>query len=282
MLPDGRRAMRKRATARRRVSVVGVIGELLITGGVLVLLFLGWELWLNDLVVGQELNRKGEVLSQEWSGGFVEPSKPEVQRPDPGEPVVSAEPGFAETFATMIIPRFGSDYNKPVAQGVTLEDVLNPLGIGHYPGTAMPGAVGNAAFAAHRTTYGAPFANIADLRLGDSIYVETPEGWYLYKFRGFEWVLPTGVGVIDPVPQLPGVEPTQRFITLTSCNPRFSAAERIVAYGLYETWYPRADGAPEEIAALYTSTASGWDDAGTISAAALAGPLGGSTPKAVS
>jgi sortase A len=129
--------------------------------------------------------------------------------------------------------------------------VLNPIGIGHYPGTAMPGGVGNAAFAAHRTTWGAPFGPIADLRLGDSIYIETPEGWYLYKFRSLEYVLPTGVGVIEPVPQLPGVAPTERYITLTSCNPLYSAAERIVAYGVYETWYPRDQGAPEEIAAMY-------------------------------
>lgn len=254
VLPDGRRAMRKRAAARKRVSIVGVIGELLITGGVIVLLFLGWELWFNDLIVGQQLNEKGDELSQQWSGGFVEPSKPEAERPDPGEPVVAAEPSeIATEFATMIVPRFGSDYNKPIAQGVTLEDVLNPIGIGHYPGTAMPGGIGNAAFAAHRTTWGAPFGPIADLRVGDSIYIETPDGWYLYKFHNFEYVLPTGVGVVEPVPQLPGVEPTERYLTMTSCNPLYSAAERIVAYAVYETWYPRDQGAPEEIAGMYSA-----------------------------
>jgi sortase A len=267
VLPDGRRARRKRAAARKRVSVVGVIGELFITGGVVVLLFLGWELWFNDLVVGQQMNQQGEQLSQGWSGGFVEPSKPEVARPDPGEPLVAAEPAdIATTFATMIVPRFGADYNKPIAQGITLEDVLNPIGIGHYPGTAMPGGVGNAAFAAHRTTWGAPFAPIANLRVGDSIYIETPDGWYLYKFRSLEYVLPTGVGVIDPVPQQPGASPTERILTMTSCNPLYSAAERIVAYSVYETWYPRALGAPEEIAAMY-ATADGADSV------ALAGGL---------
>lgn len=237
--------------------MVGVIGELFITGGVVVLLFLGWELWFNDLIVGQQLNEEGNKLSQEfqeeWNGGFVEPSKPD--RPDPGEPVVAAEPEFATTFATFIVPRFGADYNKPAAQGVTLEDVLNPIGIGHYPGTAMPGGVGNAAFAAHRTTWGAPFGPIASLRLGDNIYIETAEGWYQYKFRGFEYVLPTGVGVIDPVPQVPGAAPSERLLTMTSCNPLYSAAERIVAYAVYETWYPRAGGAPEEIAKLYQQAA---------------------------
>jgi sortase A len=270
VIPDGRRAQRQRAKARRRVSVVGVVGELFITAGVVVLLFLGWELWFNDIVVGQQMNQAGDQLSEQWSGGFVEPSKPETERPDPGEPIVAAEPAdIGTTFATMIIPRFGADYNKPVAEGVTLEDVLNPIGIGHYPGTAMPGGVGNAAFAAHRTTFGAPFGNIADLRVGDSIYIETQDGWYQYKFRSFEWVLPSGVGVIDPVPQLAGVAPTQRLLTMTSCNPKLSAAERIVAYSVYETWYPRADGVPEEIAHM-TGTASGQSD---HEAAAAARPL---------
>ncbi len=249
VVPDGRRAKRKLAKARRRVSVVGVIGELFITGGVIVLLFLGWELWFNDLVVGQQMNEQGDQLSQEWNGGFVEPAPPaKPDRADPGEPIVASEPEFAATFATMIVPRFGVDYNKPIAQGVTLEDVLNPIGIGHYPGTAMPGGVGNSAFAAHRTTFGAPFGPIADLRVGDSIYIETQDGWYQYIFRGLEYVLPSGVGVIDPVPQLAGVEPTERILTMTSCNPKLSAAERIVAYSVYETWYPRAAGMPEELA----------------------------------
>lgn len=263
VIPDGRRARRKRAAARRRVSVVGVIGEIFISAGVVVLLFLGWELWFNDIVVGEQMNQKGDQLSQEWSGGFVEPAKPEVERPDPGEPVVSAEPAdIGTTFATMIVPRFGSGYNKPIAQGVTLEDVLNPIGIGHYPGTAMPGQVGNAAFAAHRTTWGAPFGPIADLRLGDSIYIETEAGWYQYKFRSLEYVLPTGVGVIDPVPQLAGVDPTLRILTMTSCNPKLSAAERIVAYSVYETWYPRAGGMPEEIAEMTGATSNATADAG--------------------
>jgi len=58
------------------------------------------------------------------------------------------------------------------------------------------------------------------------------------------------VGVLDPVPQSPGVEPTDRIITLTSCNPVYTASERIIVYGVYDTWYPRAGGAPSEIAAI--------------------------------
>jgi sortase A len=60
--------------------------------------------------------------------------------------------------------------------------------------------------------------------------------------------MPTGVGVLDPVPQRPDVQPTDRLLTLTSCNPIFTASERIIVYGVYDTWYPRDGGAPPELA----------------------------------
>ncbi|MFZ2964619.1 MAG: class E sortase, partial [Rhodoglobus sp.] len=62
----GRRGL---AARRRRLSVVGVIGELLITAGVLVLLFLGWQLWLDNLVVGNEQNAEAQQQSIEWNKG---------------------------------------------------------------------------------------------------------------------------------------------------------------------------------------------------------------------
>jgi sortase A len=86
--------------------------------------------------------------------------------------------------------------------------------------------------------------------VGDSIYVETQEGWYRYIYRSMEYVMPTGVEVLEAVPTVPGLEPTDRIITLTSCNPPLTAAERIIAYGVYDTWYPRDGGPPEEIAAM--------------------------------
>ena len=121
----------------------------------------------------------------------------------------------------------------------------------------MPGAVGNVAIAGHRTTWGAPFTAINELQVGDSIYIETPDGWYKYIFRSLEFVQPTGVGVLDAVPQSPSTAPTDRLLTITSCNPKFSAAERFVAYSVFDTWYPRAGGAPAEIAGLTQAKAAG-------------------------
>lgn len=262
--PTPRRVSRRRDRRRQqRVSIVGVAGELFITAGVVVLLFLGWQVWLNDIIVGGDQQNQAAELSQSWEKGSgtssSTPAPPE--RPDPGAPIVDVAPGNAERFANLIIPRFGSDWSRPVAEGVGVTDVLAD-GIGHYPGTQMPGDVGNAAFAAHRTGWGAPFGDIANFQVGDSIYVETQAGWYRYVVRSLEYVMPTGVGVLDPVPQVAGASPTDRLITLTSCNPKLTAAERIIVYGVYDTWYPRDGGAPPEIAGVVTASGSSNSAAG--------------------
>ena len=251
-IEHGRRDLRgvktREAKPRQRLSVVGVLGELLITAGVVVLLFLGWQVWLGNLMSGSAQSDEAQALSRSWGGG--DPAKPAVsaERPDPGLPPVQVAPDDDAQFANLIIPRFGSDYTRPAAQGIT-SNVLR-AGVGHYPGTQMPGEVGNAAFAAHRTGNGSPFFDIEKLQVGDSIYIEMAAGWYRYVFRSLEYVPATGVGVLDPVPQTAGMVPTDRLLTLTSCNPVFTASERIIMYSLYDTWYPRAGGPPTEIAPL--------------------------------
>ena len=246
-----RDAMPKR---RNRVSIIGVLGELMITAGVLVFLFLGWQLWLNDLIVGADQNKAGASLARGWDA-----ASPSHQHSTPppgtgfGDPVVAIAPGDAVTFAVMYVPRFGADYARSISEGVETATVLDKNGIGHYPGTQMPGQVGNFAVAAHRTTHGAPFKPIATLQVGDKIYVQTQEGYYTYDFRGLEYVHPTGVGVLDPVPQFAGIAPTDRILTLTSCNPIFSAAERIIAYASLESWQPASAGVPAAISPAVTA-----------------------------
>ena len=247
VLEDGRVARRRRQR-RPKVTVIGVLGELFITAGVVVLLFLGWQVWLNDMIEGGAQQAEAAELSQSWDKGGASAPAP-VNRPDPGTPIVDAAPANAVRFATLIVPRFGADYTRPIAEGVGVYDVLN-VGIGHYPGTQMPGEVGNFAIAGHRTGWGAPLSNINTLQVGDSIWIETEAGWYRYEFRSLEYVMPSGIGVLDPVPQVAGEKPLDRIITLTSCNPPLTAAERIIAYGVFDTWYPRAEGVPEEIAGL--------------------------------
>jgi sortase A len=152
----------------------------------------------------------------------------------------------------MYVPRFGADYVRSIAEGVDLETVLNSrkLGVGRYLESNLLGEPGNFAVAAHRTTWGAPFGNIAELRIGDRIYIEVPEGWYSYNFRNLEYVWATEVDVLNAFPKMNVDASDFRVITLTSCHPKFSEAERVIAYGVYEGWYPRAGGPPTEIAQI--------------------------------
>ncbi|WP_229384770.1 class E sortase [Microbacterium allomyrinae] len=241
---------------RRRTSVVVVLGELLITAGVIVLLYVAWQLWLGDMIYGAERNATGHELSEEWAEAYEPPVASETAEPtDPAAPVtapppVLAEPADAETFALMRIPRFGSDYAVPMAGGTSRARTLDPIGIGHYPGTKMPGEVGNFAVAAHRTTWGKPFNRIAELHVGDAIVIETQEGWYTYRFRTLEYVTPDEVEVLLPVPQAMNVPAGTAYITMTSCSPMFSLAERIVAYGVFESYTPRTAGEPASLEAV--------------------------------
>jgi len=248
VLEDGKR-VRHRARSRRPVSVIGIFGELFITAGIIVLLFLVWQTWVNNIFVSNTQRGEAQELSQEWNKGEAVDLAPE-ERADPGVPIVATPPAEAEAFGTLIVPRFGADYTRPIAESVSLERVLNTRGVGHYTGTQMPGEVGNFAVAAHRTGWGDPFFDINKLQLGDSVYVETEAGWYRYVFRSLEYVPASGVGVLNPVPQFDGAVASDRLMTLTSCNPIHDIAERIIAYAVYDTWYPRSEGAPAEIAAI--------------------------------
>jgi len=247
----------RRATARP--SVIGVLGEVLMTAGVIVLLYVGWQLWLGDIIYGAQASAESREIADAWQQDFAEPT-PDPTPTDSGtpapaptseatvEPVLIPEPSGTEDFAVMHIPRFGSDYLFTIAGGVTRSGTLDRQRIGHYPGTNMPGEVGNFALAAHRTTYGAPFNRIAELRVGDAIVIETEGGWYTYRFRTLEYVTPSQVEVLLPVPQQPDLPAGERYITLTSCSPLYSMAERIVAYGVFERYTPRSDVPPPSLA----------------------------------
>ena len=256
----------RRARRRRGPGVTGVLGEVLITIGVVVLLYVVWQLWVGDWIYGAQNNAAGSEISDQWDHTeaplpTMKPTDPSAT-PAPNDVPVLAEAADAEVFGVMRIPRFGPDYATKIAGGVSRARTLDHIGIGHYPGTQMPGEMGNFALAAHRTTWGAPFALIADLKVGDAIVVAAPIGWYTYRFRTLEYVTPKEVDVLLPVPQAPTVAANDRYITLTSCSPRFSLAERIVAYGVFESFQPREDGPP---ASLSEPLAAAPNTAGTTS-----------------
>jgi sortase A len=253
---------RRRRRPRRRVSVVGVLGELLITAGALVFLFLGWQLWWNDMIMADSQSRAAADISREWieHGEFraAPGSATAPQAEATMDPVVAVTPADEEAFAILYVPRFGAEYRRTIAEGVGT-GVLNSttLGIGHYPGTQMPGEVGNFAIAAHRSAYGGAMHLINELQIGDPIYVQTQDGYYTYRFRDLHYVPPTAIEVIAPVPGAPGIAATDRIITLTSCNPLYSTAERIIAYGVYESWQPTSAGPPTGLAPIIAAQAKG-------------------------
>jgi sortase A len=234
-----------------------VMSDLFITVGVLVLFFYVWYVWLGDILAGAQQDAAGVSLSETWeetteqvveydrdsgsSEGAMQSRKP---------PVV-ASPREGAAFATMMVPRFGTNYVRTIAESVDLKKVLNDpsTGIGHYSSTKPLGAVGNFALAGHRTTFGAPFGQIDKLRVGDRIYVETQKGWYVYRFRNIEFVWPTQSDVLSDVPR-ETIVAKDRILTMTSCHPKTSTAERVIAYSVFESFVPRKSGAPAEVAEM--------------------------------
>jgi sortase A len=219
---------------------VQIAGELLMSAGVILLLF----------VANVASDARQRDVVKDFARGTADGNGPTAAAPEPAvvpKPAVAPEPAEGATIGILYVPRFGAGYTRPIVQGTT-PAVLDTLGIGHYQGTAMPGAAGNFAVAGHRQTHGAVLDHIDALVPGDRIYIQTREGYYVYVFRNSQTVLPSRTDVLLPVPTQPGAAPTESYLTMTSCNPRFGSQERFVAYALLERWQPVSAGPPAEIA----------------------------------
>ena len=234
--------------ARRGPGVLGVLGELLLTAGVLLGLFLVWQLWWTDVMAGREQAGILDGLERDWGAADEQRIAPRQE----GPPLVPEIPGESMVWGTMHVPVFDRE-RFPLAEGVSLERVLNVKGAGHYPETALPGQVGNFSVAGHRNTYGRVLEDIADLEAGDAIVVETDEAFYVYETTESHVVDPGAVEVIAPVPGDSEAEPSQAMLTLTACHPMYSARERYIVHAEFAYWTERADGIPE---ALATGTAA--------------------------
>ena len=246
MGPRNARRPRASDSPMRPVAwLIGVMGELLVTAGLVLGLFVVWQLWWTD--VEGERAQTEIIAEMDWAPQSVETATEHRDAP----PVMTEPPEPGTLFAQMFIPRFGDDYVKPVAEGTDKATVLDTIGVGHYVDTAMPGDLGNFALAAHRTTYGKPFNKIAELKAGDPLVVRTEDTWYVYKVTEAKIVFPQNVEVIAPVPGVTDDQPmpelTKRFITLTSCHPMFSATERYIVHGELDYWSPVGEGKPKEL-----------------------------------
>jgi sortase A len=248
-----RSALRTRANATAGQRALGVFGEILITLGILLLLFVGWELWWTNIDADRTQSQVTAEFVQDLKVGGTEASPvPREANDDFGSAPITTIPD-GQTFGIFYIPRFGKDFAHPVTNGVGM-DVLNSVGIGHYPETQEPGEPGNFAVAAHRQTHGQVFWNIDKFQDGDKIYLQTREGFYTYEWRDTEIVHPSQSEVLLPVPNQPGIEPTVSMLTLTSCHPPFTTRLRIIAYAELESWRPADAGPPQEIAELVQKT----------------------------
>ena len=233
---------------RRLQRGVRTLGEVLITLGLLLFLFVSWQLWWTDVTA----NREQVVTIHALERGFGPAGIPERVAGTPQTPLATlTKVPFGQAFAIMRVPRFGADFARPLLEGTDHDTLTN--GIGHYSGTAFPGQVGNFAVAGHRTTYGMPFSNIDLLQTGDVIVVETKASYIVYAVARHVIVTPDQVEVIAPVPQHPGDKPTQAWLTMTACHPRFSATQRYVVFAKLVRSIPRATG----LAASYMAVPAG-------------------------
>lgn len=196
--------------------VVGGIGRTLIAAGTLILLFVAYQLWGTGLAEARSQDNLRDELEETLPTLPVSPPSTAPGTPPTTFPNAPPPAPTGAAVAIIRIPRIGVD--KAVVQGVSLKDLKK--GPGHYPATPMPGQPGNAAIAGHRTTYGAPFFNLNDLNAGDTVFVTTAQGAFEYKVREKKVVRPTEVSVLDPS--------TDNRLTLTTCEPRYSAARRLI------------------------------------------------------
>lgn len=201
------------------------VGKVLIIGGLVVLLFVAYEVWGTGLITSRHQNALRQQFDQSLRSHHVAvpasgstPSTLPTPTTVPIQPVQAtvAPPADGAPIGIIDIPKIGASY--VVVEGTSEADLER--GPGHYVGTALPGNPGNAAIAGHRTTYLKPFYNLDQLAPGDPIYVTTTQGRFQYNVADTLVVDPTDVAVLNPTPT-----PT---LTLTTCNPRFSASTRMV------------------------------------------------------
>ena len=208
---------------------IRVSGELMITFGLIVLLFAGYQVFGNSAKVQDEQNSLDDALAQQWNDPTVEPS------PTPQGP---AAPG-KNLVGRLYIPKLDKEW--VVVNGVRPQDIR--YAPGHYPETALPGKVGNFAVAGHRIRK--IFWRLDELKEGDVIGVETRDSWHIYRVTSVEVVLPDAVEVVAPVPGKPKAKPTRKMLTLTTCNPKFNNYERLIVHAELSETVPRDQALPD-------------------------------------
>lgn len=219
------------------------IGQTLITLGLVVLLFVVYEVWVTNIFAHWRQERVHTALEKAWQDGVSGVGLPNGN--------LSGIP-IGEGIANIYIPRLGKDYHFTIVQGT--DDTSLEKGPGHYVNTAMPGQVGNFGVAGHRVGKGEPFLNLDHLRPGDDVIIETRTTWYVYVVigdpakgeaglsqvyadrngvPGREIVDPGAGQVLAAWPNRFGSPPpptNNHYMTMTTCHPKFTANQRMIVH----------------------------------------------------
>ena len=236
----------------RRISQI--TGWTLIWSGLFIFGYLGWQLYGTDVVnagVQAEATEDVEALLAAAKADTpiptlidpveLDPETPPAQAPasptttEPIQHFQQANPELGTAFAFLRIPKIGVD--EAVFEGVDVATLK--MGPGHMPGTPLPGQPGNAVLSGHRTTYGRPFFDLDLLEVGDTIEVESEVGVHRYEVREILVVTPYDFWVT--------YDRSGGWLTLTTCNPKFSARERLIV------WAEMVSGPNYEVAQLHTA-----------------------------
>lgn len=215
---------------------VGLVGRTLIVTGLLMLGFVAYQLWGTGLETARAQSDLASAFEQQVAFTTTDAPTTTVTAttdvPAVDETTTTAAPttvvppppaldiSIGDPVARLEIPSIGTDHY--VVAGVGVEELR--LGPGHFPDTPLPGQLGNAAIAGHRTTYGQPFHDVDQLQPGDEIVVTTVSGRFVYRVRETLIVEPSDYHVVATT------DPTIAELTLTSCHPKWSAAQRIIIH----------------------------------------------------
>lgn len=188
---------------------------------------IGWQAWATNALAAGPAAESVAELRAGWAADGVE-------EPEEGEPVVVERPEAHQAAWVVRIPAIDLEY--PVVAGVEADDLSR--GVGWYPGSALPGQIGNMALAGQRVTHGEPFRRLLELKVGDEVIVETATAVFTYTLISAPADLTVASDqswVIDPVPGQSDEIPTQAFLTLTTAEDLVATDDRSVGFATLTT-----------------------------------------------
>lgn len=267
------------APKSRTRTALRTFGEILITAGMVVLLFLVYQLYVTNIFSAQKQASATTSLDKEWDtvGGGNGPARSNHYDVVDGH-------GLAKLY----IPALGQDYKFTIVEGTTQDDLA--IGPGHYSDSALPGQPGDFSVAGHRVGQGAPFNDLDLVHSCDALIVETQTHFFVYRMLpnkdeiptwatgkgtdphcsgangeakvnplgglytktfGQEIVLPSQADVVAPIPHEPNaqVSPAQEasLLTLTTCNPKFSSAQRLILHAVLVKDWAKNPATPNQL-----------------------------------